>query len=149
MAQKTLVQNKKAFHDFEIFDRIEAGVELLGTEVKSLKNAKANLTDGWIDLESGEAFLKDAHISHYSHGNIMNHSETRPRKLLLKHAEIDRLKQKVAEKGLTLIPLKFYLKGHLIKVEIALARGKKLYDKREASKQKDANKQIQRAIRNR
>ena len=150
MGIKVLVKNKKAFHDYEILDSLEAGISLVGTEVKSLRAGKANLTDGWVDIdENVEAIMHDIHISHYSHGNIMNHDEKRPRKLLINKKEIIKLSQKIYSKGLTLVPLKLYFKGRYIKVEIGLAKGKKQHDKREASKKKDANRQIERALKNR
>ncbi len=150
MGIKVLVKNRKAFHDYEILDSFEAGVALVGTEVKSLRAGKANLTDGWVDIDNNiEATLHDIHISHYSHGNIMNHNEKRPRKLLIHKKEVIKLSLKVHSKGLTLIPLKVYFKGRYIKFEIGLAKGKKLHDKRESSKKKDANRQIERAIKGR
>ncbi len=148
MGIKVLVTNRKASHEYEIMDRFEAGIVLVGTEVKSLREGHAVLTDGWVDIDRGEAYLQDVNISLYSHGNQMNHVERHPRKLLLKRREIIRLHQKISEKGLTLIPLKFYLKDQLIKLEIALAKGKKLHDKRESQKSRDAAREIHRAIRN-
>jgi len=147
MGIKVLVTNRKASHDYELMDRLEAGISLVGTEVKALRAGKANLTDGWVDVEQGEAILRDISIGHYSHGNQMNHQETRPRKLLLKKREIKKLQQKINEKGLTVIPIKLYFKEQFIKVEIALAKGKKLHDKRESEKTRDANREIHRAIR--
>ena len=148
MGIKVLVSNKKAFHDYEILEKFEAGISLVGTEVKSLRAGKANLTDGWVDITNDvEAILNDISISHYSHGNIMNHDEKRARKLLMNKKEIIKLSHKVHSKGLTIVPLKIYFKGRYIKVEVGLGRGKKLHDKRESAKKKDANLQIQRAIR--
>lgn len=149
MGIKVLVTNRKAFHDYTISDKVEAGIVLQGTEVKSLRAAKANLTDGWVNFHDGEAFLCDVHISHYSFGNRENHEEKRTRKLLLHQRELRRLEQKTAEKGFAIIPLKIYFKGRFIKVELALAKGKKHYDKREADKEKQAHRDIHRALRQR
>lgn len=146
MGIKVLASNKKAFHNYQITDRWEAGIVLQGTEVKSLRGGKANLTDGWVDFINDEAILMDVHISHYSHGNVMNHEETRPRKLLLSHKEIVRLQNLVAEKGFAILPLKIYFKDRWIKVEIGLGKGKKLHDKRESKKEKDAQRAIARAM---
>lgn len=147
MGIKVISKNKKAFHNFDIGDSFEAGIELVGTEVKALRGGKVNLGDGWIDInQNQEAVLKEAQIGHYSHGNIMNHEERRPRRLLLHRREIDKLERAVTEKGLSIVPLKIYFKGRYIKLEIALGKGKKAYDKRESSKKKDANKEIQRAM---
>jgi SsrA-binding protein len=147
MGIKVISKNKKAFHNFDIGDSFEAGIELVGTEVKALRGGKVNLGDGWIDInENHEAVLKQAQIGHYSHGNIMNHEERRPRRLLLHRREIDKLERAVTEKGLSIVPLKIYFKGRYIKLEIALGKGKKAFDKRESSKKKDANKEIQRAM---
>ena len=147
MGIKVISKNKKAFHDYEIGDSFEAGIALVGTEVKALRGGKVNLGDGWIDINpDGEAILKQAQIGHYSHGNIMNHEERRPRKLLLHRREIVKLERAVTEKGLSIVPLKIYFKGRYIKLEVALAKGKKAFDKRESAKKKDANKEIQRAM---
>jgi SsrA-binding protein len=146
MGIKVLVTNRKAFHDYEIGEKFEAGVSLTGTEVKSLRQAKANLTDGWVELGDDGAMLCEVQISQYSHGNIMNHEEKRPRRLLLKKSELRKLQQKVYEKGFTVIPIKIYLKERWMKVEIALARGKKQHDKRESDKVKTANRDIARAM---
>lgn len=146
---KTLISNRKAFHDYHIMDRHEAGIALLGTEVKSLREAKGNLKDSWVDIDdNNEAFLMEMHISPYSFGNKQNHSEKRRRKLLLKKKEISRLKQMVQERGLTVIPLRVYFKGAHIKAEIAVAKGKKLYDKRDSAKRKQAERDIKRAMKN-
>lgn len=143
---KIIVNNKKAFHEYEVMDRLVAGLVLLGTEVKSLRLGKANLNEAWIDLKNHEAFLVSSHIGHYTHGNIANHLETRPRKLLLKHKEILKLEESMFQKGLTIIPLKLFFKRSLVKIEIALARGKKHYDKRESAKKHSAERDMQRAL---
>jgi SsrA-binding protein len=149
MSVKVLITNRKAYHDYNIGDKFEAGIVLQGTEVKSLRASKANLMDGWIDITDGQATLCDISISQYSYGNIMNHEEKRPRRLLLSKLEIIRLQEKIHEKGFTIIPLKIYFKGRYIKVEVALAKGKKLYDKRESEKKKQANRDIERALKSR
>jgi len=147
MGIKVLVTNRKAFHDYTISDKCEAGMVLQGTEVKSLRAAKANLGDGWVDIIDGEAYLCEVHIGHYTHGNRENHEEKRVRKLLLHRKELVRLEQKANEKGFAIIPLKIYFKGRFIKIELALAKGKKHYDKRESAKEKQANRDIHRAMR--
>jgi SsrA-binding protein len=145
---KILAQNKKAFHDYEIIENFEAGIELNGTEVKSCKSGKVNLRDSFVKIKDGEAFLLNAHISEYEKGNISNHEPTRTRKLLLHKREINRLIGKAQEKGLTIIPLKIYLKKNLVKVEIALAKGKQAHDKRNTIKEKDLKKEISRDFKN-
>ncbi|TAL24629.1 MAG: SsrA-binding protein SmpB [Nitrospirae bacterium] len=142
-------QNKKAYHDYHIEETVEAGIALLGTEVKSLREGKGNLKDSHVLIKNLEAFLLNCHISPYSHGNIMNHEPLRTRKLLLHRKEIERLTGKVAQKGYTLIPLKIYFKGSLAKVEIGLAKGKRVYEKREAVKKKEAAREIERAMKSR
>ncbi|MFW7379381.1 MAG: SsrA-binding protein SmpB [Oligoflexus sp.] len=147
MGIKVISKNKKAFHNYEIGDSMEAGIELLGTEVKALRAAKVNLGDGWVDIvNNSEAYLREVHIGHYSHGNIMNHEERRDRRLLLHKREIHKLIRAIDEKGYSVVPLKIYFKGRYIKIEIALGKGKKSYDKRESSKKKDANREISRAL---
>ena len=143
---KSVAENRKAFHDYFIDETYEAGISLLGTEVKSIREGKANLKDSYVLIKDGEAFLLNCHISPYSHGNITNHDPLRTRKLLLKKQEIDRLRGKLIQKGYTLMPTKMYFKGPYVKIEIGLARGKKLFDKREALKEKEANRQIERAL---
>ena len=139
-------ENRKAYHDFFIDETYEAGIALTGTEVKSIREGRANLRDSYVLIKDGEAFLLGCHISPYSHGNIMNHDPLRTRKLLLKKREIERLRGKTIQKGYTLIPLKMYFKGPYVKLEIGLARGKKFFDKREALKEKEAGRQIERAL---
>ncbi len=146
---KVICQNRKAYHDYHIEETSEAGIALSGTEVKSLREGKANIKDSYVIIKEHEVFLLNCHISHYSHGNIMNHDPLRTRKLLLHRKEINRLWGKTAMRGFTLIPLKIYFKGPVAKVEIALARGKKLFEKRETIKEKDARREIARAIKSR
>jgi len=142
--EKTLVTNKRAEHDYFILNRFEAGIALKGTEVKSLRQGKANFLDAYVDFINGEAYLVNMHISEYTQGNRFNHEEKRKRKLLLKKNEILKLQQKVKEKGFTVIPLRAYVKNGKIKIEIALARGKKLYDKRESIAEKDLKRELER-----
>ena len=146
---KVICQNRKAYHDYQIDETFEAGIALSGTEVKSLREGKANIKDSYVIIKDHEVFLLNCHISHYSHGNIMNHDPLRTRKLLLHRKEINRLWGKTAMRGFTLIPLKIYFKGPVAKIEIALARGKKLFEKRETIKEKDARREIARAIKSR
>jgi SsrA-binding protein len=151
---KPVIRNRKAYHDYHIEDTLEAGIALLGTEVKSLRAGRANLKDGYVLMKGGEyvlmkggeAFLVNVHISPYSHGNIENHDPVRTRKLLLKHREIDKLAAKVAQKGYSLVPLKLYFKGPFAKVEVGLARGKKFFEKRDTLKEKEARKEVERAL---
>lgn len=146
-ARKVVCKNNRAFHDYEILETLEAGLVLTGTEVKSLREGRVNLKDSYAKVEDGEIFLVDAHISPYSHGNIMNHDPLRPRKLLLHKAEIRRLTGKVREKGLTLIPLQIYFRGGRAKVELGLAKGRKLHDKRAEIKRRDEKRDLQRELR--
>ncbi len=142
---KVISQNRKAYHDYHIEETVESGIALLGTEVKSLREGRAHLKDSYVILKSGEAFLLNCHISPYSHGNIMNHEPLRTRKLLMHRKEIDRLRGKVEGKGFTLIPLKLYFKDSFVKVEIGLARGKKLFEKRDTIKEREAKREIEKA----
>jgi SsrA-binding protein len=146
---KVVCQNRKAYHDYHIEETIEAGMALLGTEVKSLRDGKANLKDSYVLMKDGEAFLLNSHISPYSHGNILNHDPLRTRKLLMHREEIDKLSGKAATKGFTLIPLKIYFKDSRAKVEIGVAKGKRLFEKRETIKEREAQREIERAMRNR
>lgn len=145
---KILAQNKKARHDYDIIEQFEAGIELKGTEVKSCKAGKVNLRDAYVRIKDGEAFLLNAHISEYEQGNISNHEPTRTRKLLLHKSEINKLIGKSQEKGLTIIPLKIYLNKNLVKVEIALAKGRKSHDKRSEIREKDLKREIARDFKN-
>jgi len=143
---KTITVNRKAYHDYSIEETIEAGIVLTGTEIKSLRAGRVSLAQSFARSEKGELWLFNAHIAPYEGGNRYNHEPTRPRKLLLHRYEIDTLASKVAEKGFALVPLKIYLKKGLAKVEIGLARGKKLYDKRQSIAQRQAGREIERAL---
>jgi|SRR5918996_3786711 SsrA-binding protein len=144
---KVLATNRKAFHDYAIEEKLEAGVVLKGTEVKSLREGKVNLRDSYASVDHDEVILHNCHISPYSHGNLMNHDPLRPRKLLLHRKEINRLLGKTQQRGLTLVPLRLYFsaRGHA-KIEIALAKGKKQYDRREAIKDREAGREVERAM---
>ncbi|TCS78981.1 SsrA-binding protein SmpB [Pectinatus cerevisiiphilus] len=146
---KIVCENRKARHDYFIHETFEAGLALVGTEVKSLRAGRANLKDSFAFIRNGEAVLENVHISPYEHGNIFNHDPLRTRKLLLHKAEITRLFSKTKEKGLTLIPLKIYFARGKAKVELALASGKKNYDKRQAIAEKTAKREIDRALKER
>ncbi|MFZ2446599.1 MAG: SsrA-binding protein SmpB [Syntrophobacteraceae bacterium] len=141
---RIISQNKKAFHDYEISERFEAGMVLLGTEVKSLREGRANLKDSYAKVKKGEVFLYDLHISAYSHASHDNHDPERVRKLLLHRSEIKKLLGKTQERGFSLIPLKLYFKEGKAKVEIGLARGKREYDKRESLKRKEETREMER-----
>lgn len=143
---KLIANNKKAFHDYFIEDTYEAGIALVGTEVKSLRAGKCSVKESFIRVENGEVYIYGMHISPYEKGNIFNKDPLRVRKLLLHKLEIRRLMSKIKEKGYTLVPLQVYFKGSLVKVEIGLARGKKLYDKRDDLAKKDAKREIDRAF---
>lgn len=140
------IQNRKAKFDYEIIETIEAGIVLTGTEIKSLRSGKANLKDSYAIVRNGEVFLINMHISEYEHGNIFNHNETRSRKLLLHKKEILKLNDKIRLEGFTLVPLKVYIKGNYAKVLLGAGKGKKLYDKREALKEKDMNREMNKAM---
>ncbi len=145
--EKLIVQNRRAHFDYEIFERHEAGIELKGTEVKSLRTSGSmSIQDAYVDYEEGEMFLVNSYIRPYEHGNILNHDPHRKRKLLLHKREIVRLGKRVEEKGLTLIPLRVYFKNGLVKIEIGLGRGKKVIDKREDIKRKDTEREIERIV---
>ncbi len=145
--EKVVATNRKAFHDYHIEDKFEAGIMLRGTEVKSLRDGLVNLRDSYASVNNGEVFLHNCHINPYSHGNIMNHEPLRTRKLLLHQKEITQLIGKTQQKGLTLIPLRIYFtpRGHA-KVELALAKGKKQYDRRETIKTREAGREVERAM---
>ncbi len=132
--EKLIASNKKAYHDYHVLQKLEAGIALMGTEVKSLRDGGANLKDSYVIFKGSEAFLFGGHISPYSHGNLENHAPDRTRKLLLHSREIEKLQVQVVEKGLTVVPLRLYFKGGRVKIEIAVVRGKKLFDKRETEK---------------
>ena len=147
---KVVVTNRKAYHDYFIEEKFEAGIVLQGTEVKSLRDGRVNLRDSYASVRNGEVFLHHCHISPYSHGNIMNHDPIRVRKLLLHKKEINKLLGKTQQKGLTLIPLRIYFsKRSQAKVELGLAKGKKLYDRRESIKTREAGREVERAIKER
>jgi SsrA-binding protein len=143
---KLIAKNKKAYFDFQVIEEYEAGVCLKGSEVKSLRAGQVTLKDSYISFSSGEAFLQNAHISEYSHGTDSNHHPERLRKLLLHKHELLSIEAKMAEKGLSCVPLSLYFKNGRVKVKIALAKGKKLHDKRQDIKTRDANKEIRRQL---
>lgn len=146
---KTIAQNKKARHEYFVEDSYEAGIELVGTEVKSLRKGACNLKESWIDIKDGELFVKQMHISPYEQGNIFNKDPLRVRKLLMHRREILRLGSLVAQKGYSLIPLSIYFKDSRVKVQVGLCKGKKLYDKREDAAKKDAKRDMERAVKER
>lgn len=141
-----LVSNRRAFYDYEVLDTWEAGIALVGSEVKTLRTGKGSLQDAFVTIIEGEVFLKNAMIPHYAQASVLNHEEKRPRKLLLNRQEIDKLQRQVEIKGLTIIPLGIYLRKQFIKVKIATARGKKLHDKREALQKREAERNIMKTI---
>ena len=144
---KLIAQNRKARHNYEIEESLEAGIVLVGTEVKSCREGRVNMSEAYATIDtSGETWLLQCHISPYSHGNRNNHEPVRPRKLLLKTNEIERLASTVNQGGRTLIPLRMYFKHGLVKVELAVGRGKKLYDKRQSEARRDAERSMQREL---
>ena len=145
--ERDVAVNRRAYHDYFIDEKYEAGVMLTGTEVKSVRNGRTNLRDGYVRIDNGEAWLENVHISPYAQGNLMNHEPLRPRKLLLHRKEISSLIGKVKQRGYTLIPLRVYFTRNHAKVEVGLARGKRQYDKREAIAARDAKREIERAVR--
>ncbi|MFC1980472.1 SsrA-binding protein SmpB, partial [Chloroflexota bacterium] len=147
MAFKTVATNRKAYYNYHIEDSLEAGIVLTGTEIKSIRAGRVSLGDAYVRPEAGELWLMNAHIARYEAGSYLSHEPTRPRKLLLHRKEIEILTSKVVGKGFTLVPLKLYIKGNIAKVEVALGRGKKLYDKRESIARREADREIGRAIR--
>ena len=140
---KLIANNKKAYHDFFVDDTYETGISLAGTEVKSLRMGKCNIKEAFVRIENGEVIIYGMHISPYEKGNIFNKDPLRPRKLLMHRYEINKLMGKIKEKGMTLVPLRVYFKGSLVKVEIGLARGKKLYDKRQDIAKKDQRREAE------
>jgi SsrA-binding protein len=144
--RKVVAQNKKARHDYHIDDTVEAGLVLVGTEVKSLREGRASLADGFAEIDNGEAWLLNVHIPEYTQGTWTNHSARRKRKLLMHRSEIDKIERKVSEKGFTLVPLALYFKDGRAKVEIVVARGKKAYDKRHAIAERTANREKEQAL---
>ncbi len=145
MVIKTVATNRKAYHNYHIGDRVEAGIVLTGTEIKSIRNGRVSLGDAYVRPEGGELWLLNAHIARYEASSYLSHEPTRPRKLLLHRKQINSLTRQVLEKGFTLVPLKLYIKDSIAKVEVALAKGKKLYDKREAITRREIEREIGRA----
>lgn len=143
---RVLATNRKAFHNYHISDRYVAGISLVGTEVKSLREGKANLKESYCRAIGGEIFLIDCHISPYHHGTSFNHEPTRRRKLLLHKREINKLTGAVTEKGFTIVPLRFFLKGPYVKLEIGLGKGKRMYSKRETKRRRDIDRDTERAM---
>ena len=141
-----IAANRQAFHNYEIIERFEAGIVLTGTEIKSAREGRVNLKDSYGLVKAGEVWLLNCHISPYSHGNYANHDPLRTRKLLLRRAEINRLIGRTTERGLTLVPLRMYLKNGMLKCELALAKGRKVHDKREVSRRKTIDKETKQAL---
>ncbi len=148
-SMKTIAQNKKAYHEFFVMESFEAGIELCGTEVKSIRQGRVNLKDAWCSIEEGELFVRGMHISPYEQGNIFNKDPLRVRKLLMHRREIMRLLGQVKQDGFSLIPLSLYFKGSRVKVQVGLCKGKKLYDKRADMAAKSAKRDIERAMKSR
>ncbi len=146
---KLVASNKKAFHEYYIEERYEAGIELFGTEVKSIRAGKLSLKESWCEIRHGELFLKQMHISPYEHGSFSNRDPLRPKRLLMHKKEIMQLMGKVQQQGYALVPLSVYFKNSRVKVEIALAKGKKIHDKRASAAEKDAKRQMDRAMKER
>ena len=146
---KVITVNRQAFHDYFVEQTVEAGISLVGTEIKSIREGHVNLRGAYAIARKGELWLENAHIATYEHGNRYNHEPLRNRKLLLHHREIEQLLSKVATKGMTIVPLRLYLKGGHAKVELGLCRGKKLYDKRDAIAERDTKREIERIVRGR
>ena len=145
---KIISQNKKAHHDYFLLDTYEAGIELKGTEIKSVRLGNVNLKDSFVRIKNDEVYVENMHIAPYDHGNIFNHEARRTRKLLLHKKEILKIFGKMKEQGITLVPLQVYFKGSLVKMEIGVAKGKKLYDKRNDLKEKAAKKDIEKSLKN-
>jgi len=149
LGTKQLAANRKAFHDYTILEKYEAGIELFGTEVKSVRAGTVNLKDAFCSIKDGELFARGLHISPYEKGNIFNRDPMRPKRLLMHKREINKLYARIKQDGLTLVPLSLYLKDSRVKVEIGLAKGKKLYDKRDAAAEKSSNREISRTMKER
>lgn len=147
--RKDIASNRKAFHDYFVLDRYEAGIELFGTEVKSVRAGTVNMKDSFCTIKDGELFARGLHISPYEHGNIFNKDPMRPKRLLMHKREINKLHAKIMQDGLTLIPLGMYFRGSLVKVELGLCKGKKNYDKRDADAERQAKRDIDRAMKER
>ena len=146
--EKLIAKNPVAYHNYSIDDTLEAGIVLTGTEIKSIRSGKVNLKDTYVNIRNGEAFVVGMHISPYEHGNIFNKDPLHTRKLLLNKREITKLLGYVSQRGLSLVPTKLYFKGNFVKLEIGIGKGKKLYDKREDMAKKDAERKIQRILKN-
>ena len=149
MAIKTVATNRRAYRNYQVHDSVEAGIVLTGTEIKSIRDGRVNLADAYVRPVAKELWLLNAHIARYEAGSYLSHEPMRSRKLLLHRKEIYALTSKVSEKGLTLVPLKLYIKGNLAKVEVALAKGKKLYDKRESIIRRETEREMGRAVKKR
>ena len=148
-ARKSVANNKKAFHDYFVDDKYEAGIELFGTEVKSIRAGQVNLKDSWCDIKNGEIFVQGMHISPYEKGNIFNRDPLRVRRLLMHKREIMKLSAAIQQQGMTLVPLEVYFSGSRVKIAVGLCRGKKLYDKRHDIAKRDTNRQIDRLMKSR
>ena len=149
MNTKLIAKNPTAYHNYEIIDKIEAGIVLYGTEIKSIRNGKVNLKDSYAIIKNGEVYVYGMHISPYEHGNIFNRDPLRSKKLLLNRTEINKLIGMTQQKGYSLVPIKIYFKGNLVKLELGIGKGKKLYDKRQDLAKKDAQRQIEINLKNR
>ena len=149
MAIKTVATNRKAYRNYYVQDSVEAGIVLTGTEIKSIRDGRVNLSDAYVRPERGELWLLNAHIARYEASSYLSHEPTRPRKLLLHRKEISELTSKVLERGFTLVPLRLYIKDSMAKVEIALAKGKKLYDKRESIARREVERELGRVVKRR
>lgn len=145
-ARRVLASNKRVTHDYQVLETEEAGIALSGTEVKAVRMGKVQLKDSFVEFRDGQAWLVNAHISQYSHGNRENHPPERDRRLLLRRRQIERFFGRTINKGMTVVPLSIYLKGNWIKVELALAQGKKLYDKRQAEKERELDREVEAAV---
>ena len=149
MNTKLIAKNPTAYHNYEIIDKIESGIVLYGTEIKSIRNGKVNLKDSYAIIKNGEVYVYGMHISPYEHGNIFNRDPLRNKKLLLNRKEINKLIGMTQQKGYSLVPIKIYFKGNLVKLELGIGKGKKLYDKRQDLAKKDAQRQIEINLKNR
>jgi SsrA-binding protein len=148
-SDRVVTSNRRAFHDYHIVESLEAGIVLTGTEIKSIRDGKATISEAYARVDNGELWLIGSHIAPYTHGNRANHEPDRPRKLLIHRRELDRLRASVEQKGLTLVPLRLHLKQGRAKVDIGIARGKKLYDKRAADADRQSRRDVERALRGR
>jgi SsrA-binding protein len=149
MVIKTVATNRKAYHNYHIGDSIEAGIALTGSEIKSVRSGRVSLSDAYVSPEGGELWLLNAHIARYEASSYLSHEPLRPRKLLLHRKEIDSLTSKAAERGLTLVATRLYIKGNIAKVEVAVAKGKRLYDKRESIRRREVDRELARATKSR